>query len=208
MVSGASSAPRAMSAWDRVALIAVLTVAFAATIYGGQQLTGWLMRVVKIPTSSIVSYDEIVAEMLSRTALIAVWSLPLLVSPHLRDIGSFRLPRTWTPLLLFPVLALNVYFFGRFPVPMADGRKRRRASRRAPPAPSTIGPWQAGRGHSSSEWTRMKRGRTGCPPSLSTPRRSRRRSWQGSSPTHSCAENPLVVSRSLTRASELEFRFR
>ena len=61
MVSGASSAPRAMSAWGRVALIAVLTLAFAATIYGGQQLTGWLMRVVKIPTSGYVSYDEIVA---------------------------------------------------------------------------------------------------------------------------------------------------
>ena len=107
-----------MSAWSRVALIAALSVAFAATILAGGQLEDWLMRVVKIPTSSFVSYDEIVSQMLSRTALLAAWLLPLLVSPHLRDIGSFRLPRTWTPLLLFPIIALNVYFFGRFPFPI------------------------------------------------------------------------------------------
>ena len=116
--SGAASIPRAMSAWSRVALIAALSMAFVVTLRASWPLTGWLMRVVKIPTSSYVSYDEIVAEMLSRTALIAMWSLPLLVFPHLRDIGSFRLPRTWTPLLLFPFLALNVCFFGRFPVPI------------------------------------------------------------------------------------------
>ena len=118
MVSGTGSAPRAMSAWGRVALVAALSVAFAATILAGGQLTDWLMRVVKIPTSSYVSYDEIVSVMLTTIALIALWSLPLLVFPHLRDIGSFRLPWTWTPLLLVPILALNVYFFGRFPFPI------------------------------------------------------------------------------------------
>ena len=117
--SGAASFPRAMSPWSRVALIAALSLAFVVTLRASWPLlTGWLMRVVKIPTSSYVSYDEIVAEMLSRTALIVVWSLSLLVLPQLRDIGSFRLPRTWTPLLLLPILALNIFFFGRFPVPI------------------------------------------------------------------------------------------
>jgi membrane protease YdiL (CAAX protease family) len=107
-----------MSAYRRVALIAALSAVFAATILAGQQLTGLLLSVVKIPTSSYVSYDEVVSEMLSRIVLIALWLSPLLVFPHLRDLGSFRLPRTWTPLLLFPVIALNIYFFGRFSVPI------------------------------------------------------------------------------------------
>ena len=105
-----------MSALGRIALIAALGLAFAATLLASWPLTGWLKQVIKIPRSGYVSYDEIVAEMLSRTALIIVWSLPLLVLPQFRDIGSFRLPRTWTPLLLLPILALNIYFFGRFPV--------------------------------------------------------------------------------------------
>jgi len=116
--SGTDSAPCPMSAWRRVALIAALSLAFAATVQASWPLRGWLTQVVKIPRSGFVSYDEIVVEMLSKASLIGLWSLPLLVFPHLRDIGSFRLPRTWTPFLLFPVLALNVYFFGRFPVPI------------------------------------------------------------------------------------------
>jgi len=111
-------APSAMSAWMRIALIAALGLAFSATIVASWPLTRWLKQVVNIPRSGFVSYDEIVAEMLSKTAVIVVWSLPLLVLPQLRDIGSFRLPRTWTPLLLLPILALNIYFFGRFPVPI------------------------------------------------------------------------------------------
>ncbi len=114
--SGTNSVPSPMSALSRIALIAALGLAFAATLVASWPLTGWLKQVIKIPRSGYVSYNEIVAEMLSRTALIVVWSLPLLVLPQLRDIGSFRLPRTWTPLLLFPILALNIYFFGRFPV--------------------------------------------------------------------------------------------
>ena len=114
--NGADSAPCPMSALGRITLIAVLGVTLAATMLASWPLTGWLKQVVKIPTSSYVSYDEIVAEMLSRTAVIVVWSLPLWVLPQFREIGSFRLPRTWTPLLVLPILALNVYFFGRFPV--------------------------------------------------------------------------------------------
>ena len=48
-----------------------------------------LIHVLKI-RSGYISYGEIVAEMLSRAALIGLWLLPLLVFPHLRDIGSFR----------------------------------------------------------------------------------------------------------------------
>lgn len=118
MDSGTDSAACPMSARSRVALIAALSLAFAATVQASLPLKGWLMQVVKIPRSSYVSYDEIVAEMLNRTALIVVWSLPLLVLPKLRDIGSFRLPRTWTPFLVLPILALNIFFFGRFPVPI------------------------------------------------------------------------------------------
>ena len=101
---GTDSAPCPMSARNRVVLIAALGLAIAATMLASWPLTGWFEQVVKIPTSSYVSYDEIVAEMLSRTAVIVVWSLPLWFLPQLRDIGSFRLPRTWTPLLLLPRL--------------------------------------------------------------------------------------------------------
>lgn len=107
-----------MNARSRVALIAVLSLAAAAIALASGQLTDQLMSVIRIPTTSYVSYDEIVAEMIGRVASLAVWLLPLVIFPSLRDIGSFRLTRTWTPLLFLPILGLNIYYFGRFPFPI------------------------------------------------------------------------------------------
>jgi len=110
--------PFPMSTLGRIVLIVVLGLAFSATVVASWPLTDWLKRVLNIPRNGYVSYDEIVAEMLTRTALLVVWSLPLLVLPQLRGVGSLRLTRTWTPLLVAPILALNIYFFGRIPVPI------------------------------------------------------------------------------------------
>ena len=97
-----------MSNMQRVYLIVCLTLAMIATAYAGGYFEWWLKHVLSIPP-----YTLLVASGLKKTAMLVVWLAPLLVIPKLRDIGSFRLPLTWTLLLLLPVLALNLYFFCR-----------------------------------------------------------------------------------------------
>lgn len=108
------SADHATSILGRVALIVVLTVAMIATVYAGRWVEWWLK-----PILNTRPYTRVLAHALKNTAMLAVWLLPLLLFPKLRDIGSLRFAGTWTVFLGLPVLALNLFFFGRvgFPWP-------------------------------------------------------------------------------------------
>ena len=97
-----------LSVWGRVTLIIGLTLAMIATAYVGGWFEWWLKHILDTPP-----YTRVLAHALKKTAMLALWLLPMLVFPKLRDVGSFRLPRTWTVCLVLPVLALNLLFFGR-----------------------------------------------------------------------------------------------
>ena len=97
-----------MSVRGRVALIIGLTLAMVATAYAGGWFEWWLKHMLNTPP-----YTSVLTHALKKTAMLALWLLPMLVFPKLRDVGSFRLPRTSTVCLVLPVLALNLIFFGR-----------------------------------------------------------------------------------------------
>jgi membrane protease YdiL (CAAX protease family) len=97
-----------MSNAQRVHLIVCLTLAMIATTHVGGLFESWLKHVLRGSPYSLLAADGIAG-----AAMIVVWLLPLLVAPNLRDIGSLRLPVTWTLLLVLPDLLLNVYFFSR-----------------------------------------------------------------------------------------------
>lgn len=110
IMSPTASDKRGMTRWGRVALVVGLTIAFMATVYAGREMQWWLKQIVRTPP-----YTTIFIAAVARTALTAVWLLPLLIFPTLRDVGSLRFRSTWTVLLVLPFIVLNLAFFGRLP---------------------------------------------------------------------------------------------
>lgn len=99
-----------MTLSGRLALVFGLSLALIATDRAGGALDSWLRQLLA-PSA----YRLSLAHALRYTAECAVWLMPLLFFPKLRDVGSFRLPWSWTVLILVPALALNLVFYGRFP---------------------------------------------------------------------------------------------
>ena len=107
MTNPTDSEQPGMSAWGRVAFVIGLMLAFMATIYAAGELRSWLKQ--------LVNGWPMLVRAATETALIAVWALPLLIFPKLRDVGSLRLPWTWTVLLMLPGIVTNLVFFVRLP---------------------------------------------------------------------------------------------
>jgi membrane protease YdiL (CAAX protease family) len=95
-----------------VALIIGLSLGAIATLVGVEWLQEWITWNAR---PNIVELVEAV----KKTAAAAIWLLPWLTVRRMRDIGSFRLPRTWTVFLGMPIMVLSLVFLDpqrlRFP---------------------------------------------------------------------------------------------
>ncbi len=88
-------------------MIVVLSIGCLATLRAINYLLGAILNVpaqVGIPLIPVI-------------ATIA-WSVPLIAVRSLRDIGTFRLPLSWSVLLLLPIVVLNWVFSLYFAIPM------------------------------------------------------------------------------------------
>ena len=94
------------AALSRVALVAVLTLAVIGTLILDPYLRRWVATLIGNP---------VLADAASWIVRLAVWLLPLALGRRFWDIGTLRLPSTWTVLLVLPYLLLNVLFFRGFP---------------------------------------------------------------------------------------------
>ena len=88
-----------MSDCGRVSLIVALSLGSLVTIRGSNFLLG---SVLALPAEVGIPLVPVIASL--------GWLAPLLFFPSLRDVGSFRLRRTWTVWLILPVVALNWTF--------------------------------------------------------------------------------------------------
>lgn len=112
-----------MNALTRVFLVVLLTLATVATIavdpFLRRSLAAWIA-------------NPLVVDLAAWGVRFAVWLTPLLLSRNFWDVGSLRLPWTWTVFLVLPYLLPNLLFFRGFPenYPMGANAMGRRGRRR------------------------------------------------------------------------------
>jgi membrane protease YdiL (CAAX protease family) len=95
-----------MNALARVSLVVLLTLAVIVTMSVDPLLRRYLASWIGNP---------LVVDLAGWGVRFAVWLIPLLLWPRFWDVGSLRLPRTWTIFLVLPYLLPNLLSFHGFP---------------------------------------------------------------------------------------------